>query len=377
MNFASATLAIRWLIRDTFRQSVASRISWVMLVVIGTVILLCLTAGLSGVSSRADQDPRYRREWVPEREARKYKSALNDSGVEVLGGHLTFLFGAVRAPLHRTPEKAVRQVQLILAGWVADTAGVLLALICTAGFLPSFLDPSCATVLLAKPVPRWSLLAGKFLGVLLFVLVQATVFVLGTWLALGWTTGVWDMLYLFSLPLLMLHFSVFFSFSTFLAVWTRSTIACIFGTLLFWVMCWGMNYGHHYFLARQLDDSRFRVKPPEMLVLAPAPTAGVPFALPWPGLSVLGQATTDRAPPVTPSSSVLMNVGYWAMPKPADLVNLMFVSLEADQYFGEMHEFTILKKHGALDFGLSVLTSLLFMVVMLAIAGYEFISAEY
>ena len=41
-----------------------------------------------------------------------------------------------------------------LAGVVADTAGVLLALLWTAGFLPTFLEPAAVTVLLAKPAPR-------------------------------------------------------------------------------------------------------------------------------------------------------------------------------------------------------------------------------
>lgn len=377
MNLSSAALAIRWLVRDTFRQAAASRIAWVMAVVIGAVILLCLSAGVAGEPRPADVPPDHPKEFIPKSEAIKFKEQAADGTVNIIGGDLTLLFGAVRLPIHRDRERAVRQVQLVLAGWVADTAGVLLALVCTAGFLPSFLEPSSATVLLAKPVPRWSLLFGKFLGVLLFVLVQATLFVLGTWTALGLRTNVWDMNYLFALPLLMLHFSVFFSFSVFMAVWTRSTIACIFGTLLFWLVCWGMNFGHHHYLARQLDETRFQVKPPELLVLAPAPGAGLPFSMPWPGLSVVGQSTPPREPSVTPASSLLMAVGYWTMPKPADMINLMFHSLKAERYFGEMHEYTVLKKHGALDFGLSVLTSLLFMVVLLGIAGYEFVNAEY
>lgn len=377
MNLSSAALAIRWLVRDTFRQAAASRIAWVMTVVIGAVILLCLSAGVAGEPPKAEVPPDHPREFVPKGEAARLQEYVADRTVNVIGGDLTLLFGAVHVPIHRDRERAVRQVQLVLAGWVADTAGVLLALVCTAGFLPAFLEPSSATVLLAKPVPRWSLLVGKFLGVLLFVLVLATVFVLGTWVALGLRTQVWDMHYLFSLPLLMLHFAVFFSFSVFMAVWTRSTIACIFGTLLFWLVCWGINFGHHHYLARRLDETRYQPRPPELLVLAPAPTAGLPFSLPWAGLSVVGQANPPREPAVTPASSALLALGYWVMPKPADLVNLMFASLRAERYFGEMHEYTVLKKHGALDFGLSVLTSLLFMVVLLGIAGYEFVNAEY
>ena len=52
-------------------------------------------------------------------------------------------------------------------------------------------------------MPRWSLLAGKFLGVLAFVALQASLFVGGTWLALGLRTGVWDPTYFLCVPILL------------------------------------------------------------------------------------------------------------------------------------------------------------------------------
>ena len=55
----------------------------------------------------------------------------------------------------------------------------------TAGFLPSFVDPNSALILLAKPVPRWQIFVGKFLGVMVFIAIHVTIFVVGTWLALG------------------------------------------------------------------------------------------------------------------------------------------------------------------------------------------------
>src|SRR5690606_27075805 len=90
-------------------------------------------------------------------------------GVETVRGSVSIAFGAVEVPMQRDRPHAVRYVQLLMAGWVADTAGVLLVLIWTAGFLPAFLEPASAAVLLAKPVPRWALLAGKYLGVVLLV----------------------------------------------------------------------------------------------------------------------------------------------------------------------------------------------------------------
>src|SRR5205085_4227381 len=60
--------------------------------------------------------------------------------VSVVRGELELAFGAVRVPIARDREHAVHAVQLHLAGWVADAAGLLLALVWTAGFLPGFLE---------------------------------------------------------------------------------------------------------------------------------------------------------------------------------------------------------------------------------------------
>ena len=134
---------------------------------------------------------------------------------------------------------------MILAAGVADTLGLLLTLVWTAGFLPSFLDSRAISVLLAKPISRETLLLGKYLGVLAFVFVQAAFFVGGTWLALAVRTGVWDAVYLPAVPLLLLHFAIFFSFSLLLAVCTRSTVVCVFGSIAFWGICWAINFGRH------------------------------------------------------------------------------------------------------------------------------------
>ena len=104
-------------------------------------------------------------------------------------------------------------------------------------------------MLLAKPVPRWGLLAGKYIGVLAFVLAQAVYFVGGTWLALALRTGVWDAAYLLSIPLLLLQFAVFFGFSLLLAVCFRSTVVCVFGSIAFWGICWAINFGRHAVMA--------------------------------------------------------------------------------------------------------------------------------
>ena len=164
-------------------------------------------------------------------------------GIETISGRMTLAFGAVSFPVSRERSDAVQFLELLLAGGFAGTLGLLLALVWTAGFVPTFLEPSAASVLLAKPVARWQLLLGKYFGVLTFVGFQVVLFVVLTWLALGVRTQVWNMTYWWCIPLLLLQFAIFYSFSVLLAVITRSTVACVFGSVLFWLLAWGINYG--------------------------------------------------------------------------------------------------------------------------------------
>jgi len=250
---------------------------------------------------------------------------------------LTMGFGAIRIPLGRDARHAVHFLQLLLAGGVADTLGLLLTLIWTAGFLPGFLDGRSVSVLLAKPAPRWMLLAGKYVGVLAFVLFHATLFVGGTWLAIGLRTGIWDALYLYAIPLLLLHFAVFFSVSLLLAVCTRSTVVCVFGSILFWCIAWGMNYGRHA-LALQSQLT---------------PTGHVSSSVNW-----------------------LVDIGYWVLPKPADFGMLLYNALDAKDFFGSAFDMSSLAAHG-FSLWLSVLTSLAFTGYMLFASARRFSTLDY
>ena len=297
---------------------------------------VCLSLRVEGSSTLAapGENPDFLPKSDPDaRDAAK----LKQSGVQVVSGELTMGFGAIRIPLGRDAHHAVHFLQLLLAGGVADTLGLLLTLVWTAGFLPGFLDGRSVSVLLAKPAPRWMLLAGKYVGVLAFVLFHATLFVGGTWLAIGVRTGIWDATYLYAIPLLLLHFAVFFSVSLLLAVCTRSTVVCVFGSILFWCIAWGMNYGRHALAARSqlMPDGHF-------------------------------------------SSSVnwLVDFGYWVLPKPADFGMLLYNALDAKDFFGSTLDTASLAAHG-FSLWLSVLTSLAFTAYMLFAAARRFATLDY
>lgn len=325
-----------WLVRDTFRQSLAHGIFWVLLVISLISIGVCLSISVAGLPTLAqgEESPDFVSRRDPDAgNAEKLKS----SGVIVANGDFALAFGAIRVPLVRDTKSAIHFFELILAGGVADTLGLMLTLIWTAGFLPSFLDGRNISVLLAKPAPRWALLLGKYVGVLCFVAVNALFFVGGTWTAIGVRTGFWDPTYLLCIPLLLLHFSIFFGFSVLLAVCTRNAVVCVFGSILFWCVAWSMNFGRHAFMT-----------------------------------------ATDLAAESMRSSylSALIDFGYWVLPKPADLGILLFGSLGAGNDFGQSFDINVLHAHG-FSMMLSVLTSLAFAAVVLFASVRTFQDTDY
>ena len=209
-----------------------------------------------------------------------------------------------------------------------------MALLWTAGFLPGFLEPHAVTVLLAKPVPRWAILTGKYCGVVLFVALQSVVFVGGTWLALGAATGIWDGTYWFAVPLLVVNFAIFYACSAFLAVCTRSTVVSVFGTLLFWGLCWGMNFTHHRVVAYE-----------------------------GPGLA--------------PAAGTLVEIGYWVLPKPLDMSGVFFDAMHAENYSVPVPELVAVKSRGQFHPELSVIASIVFAFGLLGLAAYEFRTMDY
>ena len=330
MNLPATFFLFRRLVRETFRQALAARTFWLMLSVSALCTLFCLGIAI-------DEGPPIHRPGEIELVGADEKPL---TGPNPHPGQVTLAFGAVRLPLFRGAAEEVHFIQTILALWVAGGLGTLVTLIWTAGFLPAFLEPGAAAVLLAKPVPRWVLLAAKVAGVLVFVAFQEAVFFGGTWLALGLRTGVWSAGYLLCVPLLLAHFAVVYSFSVLMAVWTRSTAACIFGSILFWFCCYAMNFGRHAVVA-----------------------------LPY----MEGQRL-----PYSESLQTLTEAGYWLLPKPADMVILLDENLDAKAHFQALPRvFCVVVEHDRLQREMAVLTSLLFSAGLLGVAARQFRFTDY
>ena len=336
MKLGATLRTLGWLIRDTFRQSRASGVFWILLAISVLAVAVCASATVENGAQLAS--PGENPDFLPRKDYdAKELAKIKSSGVAIVSGDLKLAFGAIRIPLSRDARGAVHFLELLLAGGVADTLGLLLTLIWTAGFLPGFLESRSVAVLLAKPVPRWSLLVGKYIGVLSFVLASATIFVVGTWVAIGARTGIWDAGYLYAIPLLVLHFAMFFSVSALLAVWTQSTVVCVFGSIVFWGMAWSINYGRH---------------------------------------ALTAASDTLSTGSFSPGLTWLVDAGYWLMPKPADVNLLLFNLLGADGNFAQVFQLDKLQAHG-FSFVPSIVTSLIFTALVLALSAQKLNATDY
>jgi hypothetical protein len=131
-------------------------------------------------------------------------------------------------------------VHIGIAVWLAWIASIL-ALISTAGIFPDLMTAGSIDLFVSKPISRLRLFFTEYLAGLLFAALQVTVFTVACFLVIGLRGGVWEPGLFLAVPLVVCVFSYLFSVCVFLGVATRSTIAALLLTILFWFVIWGVG----------------------------------------------------------------------------------------------------------------------------------------
>lgn len=126
-------------------------------------------------------------------------------------------------------------------GWWLNVFAIALALISTAGIIPDLIAGGSVDLYLSKPLSRTRLFLSKYVFGLLFVGLQVLVFTVACFLLIGFRTGTWDAKVFLSIPVAVCVFSYLFCICALLGLITRSTIAALLLTLLFWGLLFGIN----------------------------------------------------------------------------------------------------------------------------------------
>jgi len=120
-------------------------------------------------------------------------------------------------------------------------AAMILALISTSSIFPDFIAGGAMELTLSKPISRMRLFLVKYVLGLLFVVLQVGVFSLACFLVIGVRGESWEPSLFLAVPIVTLVFSYLFGVCVLVGMMTRSTIAALLATLLFWLFLWGLN----------------------------------------------------------------------------------------------------------------------------------------
>jgi len=192
------------LIVDSVRESLDRKIFWVMVIITLMVVLAMLSMGFEA-------------------------------------NRISYLFGAFEYETDfynpfsdmgrsRIIGLVVYMVTSIFLGWI----GITLVIIATAGMFPSMMQRGQIDVPLSKPISRSRLFLYKYLCGMVFAFLQATIFVVLSFLVMGFRWHVWVPAYLLCIPLMVLLFSYLYCVSVLVSVKTGSTVAAILLTMGAW-----------------------------------------------------------------------------------------------------------------------------------------------
>lgn len=129
--------------------------------------------------------------------------------------------------------------------WLAWLATIL-ALVSTASMIPDLVASGSIDMMLSKPISRTRLFLTRWATGLMFVALQSTVFVSASFLMIGIRGGSWEPSLFLAVPVLVVFFSYLFCVCALVGMLTRSTIASLIVTLIFWLVVFCVQMGEQF-----------------------------------------------------------------------------------------------------------------------------------
>ncbi len=130
----------------------------------------------------------------------------------------------------------------------------ILALISTSSIIPDFVSGGAIELSLSKPIARLRLILTKYVTALTFVALQVLAFSAASFVVIGVRGSSWDPSLFLAVPIILLFFSYLYAVCALIGMLTRSTIAAVLLTILFWFVVWGAHTTEQMFLFFKLGN---------------------------------------------------------------------------------------------------------------------------
>ncbi len=192
---ANSSIAALAIVRDTFREAFARKIFWAFFACSTALILFFIFI----------------------------------IRVDVVEGALATasIFG--RSGPSQSVEKMVAGVHAGIANFIY-TIGMCLAVFASAGLISAVFEPGRIELLLSKPVSRYYILLGRYVGNLLVVACNLFYLILAIWIIFGIKTEVWHAGFLFAAVTTLFVFAVLLTVSLLAGVLWESAAVSIIAT---------------------------------------------------------------------------------------------------------------------------------------------------
>jgi ABC-type transport system involved in multi-copper enzyme maturation permease subunit len=272
-----------------------------------------------------------------------------------------------------------------IGAWVT----ILVSIIITSFFIPNMLRKGAIDLLLAKPMGRGRLLLYKYVGGLLFILLNTAVAIGGVWLALSLRSGVWGPSFLLLIPLITFYFAILYSVSTLFAVLTRSPIVAIMMTCLFATLLYAVGALHSFFEATRKQENQMRALfGPRLLAAAVGVSAAPGQGLFSATVPLVGGTLPPPAQPpwIGPVLQERLFADNWfargvagihfVLPRSHDLSNLTTTLLLRDLIFNNQIGTRIISPT-PISWGESLTVSGIFIALMLGLSCWRFATRDY
>lgn len=169
---------------------------------------------------------------------------IDSAGISVLWYHVDNKFVNTQFIPAATFYKIIFQ-NLGINVWLTWLAAIL-ALISTASVVPEMVASGSIDMLLSKPITRTRLFLTRWVTGLFFAGIQALVFVAASFVVIGVRGGAWEPGLFIAVPTVVVFFSYLYCFCALMGVITRSTVASLLLTLVFWLALFGLQEGEQF-----------------------------------------------------------------------------------------------------------------------------------
>ncbi len=155
--------------------------------------------------------------------------------------YVSYWGNTLGTPLPLRREFIIKSTLVIFSNLMVGMLGVFCGIIVTASIVPQTFEPGAVDLLLSKPVSRPLVFLTKFAGGCMFTAITAAYILGGLWLIVGLRYGMWDSALLWSIPVFVFVFAVYYSVSAVAGLIWRNTIVAVVVTVVFWLVCWGIG----------------------------------------------------------------------------------------------------------------------------------------